>query len=260
MKIIRTMLFVIAVAVLCAYVTPTRASAMTAGELKNLKVLKHYFSTGIITSNREIWTNDPEKGRYLILTFSADSPTATWIFSSDFVLSYTRNGDEDRALCAAIGIAEKENAQSMFFHIGVLPSVRASQGKIYFALAFLVESGVDSVTVQRINGSSVTYRIGRERPYSVFIATNTGSRQLLSGVEDTIKSGGYEVVDVSDELNNGVSETIIHYNEQSEREAREISQRLMVKFGLVPALKKTNIASAFDIVVWLGERSQKIQL
>lgn len=260
MKTGRVILFIALLFILFAYVAPTRVGAMTAGELQNLKVVKHYFSTSIVTNNQKIiWTTDPAKGRYLVLTLSADAPATAWLFASDFVLSYFRNGDEDRAICAAIGIAQREDMRDVLFYAGTNPAVRVVQGKIYFALAFLIESGVDAVTIQRINGNPMAYHIGRERLYSVFIATNTSSQQLLTAVGNAVEDGGYKVVDVSDELVKEVSGTVIYYNEQSEREARDISQRLMVKFGFVPVLKKTSIMTAFDIIVWLGEKPLKTQ-
>ena len=46
---------------------------------------------------------------------------------------------------------------------------------------------------------------------------------------------------------------MIRYRDSAENQAREISQRLMTKFGIVPTVKKMDLVGSNDIVAWIGK-------
>jgi len=234
------------------------AEAITAGELKNVEVVSHYFTTSIITDNRmQILTKDTSSGRYLVMKLSAISPSETILFADDFALAYSRGSkSEERADCDAIGIIDVANdAKSLY--AGNSPRIIVGQGKVNFMLVFWIEPDVNEVIVHRVNGSGVKYNIGTDRPYSVYITTNTGSDNVISEAVKIIKDGDYDVVSASNGLIKDEDDIIIHYNEKAESAAREISQRLMTKFNFIPKLEKMKLITEFDIVIWLGQASSR---
>lgn len=261
MKMIRWFQIIMMTMLLSAVLSSkNQTTAAMAGELQNLKITNHHFTTTIITANQKmIWAINPKTSRYVVLELTAVAQNNTKIFSSDFVLSYSIEDKEERSSCAAIGTVDENHLIS--FYAGVLPRITVQKGKIYLTLAFMIESDVEKITLQQVgDATSLTYHIGNKRPYSVFVATNTGSQQLLSDVQTIIQSGGYDVVALTDNLATHVSGTTIYYAEKAESEAREISQRLMVKFGFIPTLKEMKLISDVDIVIWLGEKTPKQRL
>jgi len=88
--------------------------------------------------------------------------------------------------------------------------------------------------------------------YSISVFTNKDFNTLSEAVE-VIEAGGYQVVASSETLNKEITGTTILYMDVAESQAREISQRLMTKLGVVPTVKKMDVISEDDIVVWLGK-------
>ncbi len=84
---------------------------------------------------------------------------------------------------------------------------------------------------------TITNKFGSERVYSVYLVTNQGP-ELLSKAEKVIRDCGYQMVETSTKLNKDSEGLVIHYAEDAEVQAREISQLLKTKLGAVPVIKK----------------------
>lgn len=119
---------------------------------------------------------------------------------------------------------------------------------LYFGLAFIIENDVEAIEICRIGtAETVRYNISSERFYSIYLTTNS-SPVILASAEQVIKDGGYFVVS-SQGLDQAEKKVTIHYQENGESQAREISQRLIAKLGVIPKLKKMELINEFDIVV-----------
>jgi len=244
------------IALWCLLSTNTEAE-ITVRELQHLSVIDHYFTTAISNGLRKIFTKDASKGRYIVLKLAATlQKDEGKIFTNDFALRYFHSdGSEDRTDCDAIAIAKTAKpGESGRFAMGSSgASIRVNRGKVYFCLAFFIEKDVDKIDIYRLGiAEPLTYHIGTDRLYSVFVCTNKDSHILSEAVE-VIKAGGYRVVETSKNLPRETKGTTILYRDQAESQAREISQRLMTKLGVVPTLKKMKLISDNDIVVWLGK-------
>jgi len=257
----------VGVLVISLMVLANTANAIPAGQLQDLEVIDHYFTTSLTTyygdSSQTIFSEDSSQLRYIILKFSAIVPEDnTRIFLHDFILGYFhRNGEEDRASCDAIGIcATKEPREYQELYSGIEPFIEANQGEIYFILAAAIESDVTALNIHRVGATQpLSYFISSDRSYSVSLISNVNDLERIRTIEKTIEEGGYHVYTLT-ELAEDVTGITIHYVEQAETQAREISQRLMVKLGIVPKVEKMNLYSAEDIVVWLGEEKGKPDL
>jgi len=111
----------------------------------------------------------------------------------------------------------------------------------------IVENGV----IRKQEGV-LTNVLGSQKIYSVFIATNQGA-QLLSKVEKVLHDSGYPLVDSTTELNKDSQGLIIHYVDAAKTRAQEIAKLLEAEFGMAPEVKKSNLISDDDIVIWLGK-------
>jgi hypothetical protein len=239
---------------------PTASAAGPAvADLQDLKIIGHYFTTGISNDARYVSTKDPSKGRSLVLVLSATSPKNPGkVFDSDFTLRYFHtDGNEDRAKCDAIARADEADAARMFafarFNIGEAAWVKLDSGPTRFGVAFYVEPDVEIIDIHRIGSAELlTYRIGTERLISVAIYTNIDDK-ALARAKDVIQKGGYNVVNTSDSLAKDSTGITIHYREAAETQAREISQRLTAEFGTTTTVKLLELVSAVDIVVWIGK-------
>jgi hypothetical protein len=139
------------------------------------------------------------------------------------------------------------------FAIGNFSWLKVKSGQSRFALAFYIEPDVEVVDLYRLGvAEPLTYRIGTDRLDSVYITTNIDAQTLLQARE-VIEKGGYNVVNTSELLSEEEKGITIHYREQAESQAREISQRLMIEFGQTPTLQKMSLITDVDIVIWLGE-------
>ena len=125
--------------------------------------------------------------------------------------------------------------------------------KTYFSLAFLIAPDVETIELYRLGTAELlTYRIDANRLYSVRIYTNSDPK-ALSEIKKILQKGNYNVVDASESLAGEIKGVIIHYRKQAESQAREISQRLMMKFKVIPTLEQMALISDVDIVIWVGE-------
>jgi hypothetical protein len=207
-----------------ALVAQTR-SIPVAGDLGDVTVMRHFFSTGIRGSGRYVGVKDPAKGRMLLLVVSAKVPPEMKTFHAvDWVLVYRHSGGAaDRANCDGIAIAEKQGASIGTFHLGDTARVQAPSGTAHFAVAFLVEPDVREVELYRIGvPTPIIYNVGSERQYSIFITTNAETDVMDRG-RNSIVRGGYNVVEVSHGLNKDTRGVHILYQKNAETPAREIS-------------------------------------
>lgn len=231
------------------------AIAITVSELQDLRIIGHHFTTAISTGTRTMSIKDPSKGRYIVLKLAGTLQKGEGkVFTNDFMLTYFHSdGKEDRNECGAIAKAETgEIGEFSKCVTGNGAWISLNSGKVYFGLVFYIEPDVDTIDIHRIGiVEPLTCRIGSDRLYSVFVTTNSDPK-ILARAEEVIRKGGYYVM-TSQELVKEQMGITIHYGEQAESQAREISQRLMTKTGIVPTLKKMALISEFDIVVWLGK-------
>jgi len=233
------------------------ASGMVAGDLEDLKIITHFFTNRIANPRLTLQLKDPSKTRFLGLLVSVDLKKGDGkIFTNDFVLRYFHaDGTEDRTQCEAIGIAKTPDMGTIEdIAIGAnAAAIKLNKGKGYLALFFNIEPDVNTVELYRIGTTMpIIYNIGAKRPFSVYITTNTESYNLTE-IKRVIEEGDYQVTAISRELSKDTTGVTIHYVKQAESQAREISQRLMTKFGIVPQLKAMELVSEFDIVIWLGK-------
>lgn len=252
---LRTKVLVVGAIVAGFLLSAHPAAAVTAGELQNLKIIGHHFTTTIASGIRTVSTTDPSKARFLVLKVAAVVPGKSAVaFAPDFVLVYSHaDGSEDRATCDAIGEASTGTpGEFSAFHIGTVPRLTLPGGQVYFGLAFLVEPDVVSVELHPLGGPPMSYSVGPDRKYSVYLTTNTNPK-LLSDVQKVIQEGGYQVTAATGQLNQEQTGVIIHYADKAESEAQEISQRLTTQLKLTPTLKKMELISEVDIVIWLGK-------
>ncbi len=240
---------------------PATAASTTPAvkEIKNLKVEGHFFTTAISNSNQQDSVIDGSKSRYLILVVTATSEKEDGIlFATDFTLRYFHgNEDEDRSRCTAMAISETTAPEKMFyideFAMGDLSWIKLHSGLNRFALAFVIQPDVESIDLYRLGmAEPLNYRVGKERLYSVFIITNIDSK-TLSKAKEIVQKGGYQVTNASENLDKEQTGMTIHYREQSESQANEISKLLKKMYGKNPTLKEMKLISSEDIVIWLGK-------
>lgn len=233
------------------------AHATTAAELQDMQIISHHFTTELTSRSYRYSVKEVDEQRYVVLKMSARLPGGEGkVFTNDFALGYFHADEkEDRAKCAGIADAETADPGDIgVFVLGEAAWSKISAGTTYFALAFAVESDVETINIYRLGTSDViTYRIGPERKFSVFITTNRSDSQFLRDVKQTILDGGYEVTKTSNKLNDEETGITIQYREKAEAAAREMSQRLMTKFNVLPKVEKMDLLSEVDVVIWLGK-------
>jgi len=215
------------------------ASGVTAGDLKNIKVIGHHFTTSFSNGKRIIYVKKPSEARYIVIKLAVEVPSDdSKIFTNDFVLQYLhQDGKEDRAECDAICRAKTDKlSEDDGCAMGTAAWVLFSKSGKYLSLVFFLENDVNSVSIGRIGAVPLTYQVGSDRPFSVFITTNQGS-EALSKTEKVIRTGGYQVTRTSTGLSDEEKGITIHYADGAEVQAREISQRIMTAMGIAPAVK-----------------------
>ncbi|MBN1844325.1 MAG: hypothetical protein JW810_01495 [Sedimentisphaerales bacterium] len=240
-------------------VPATAATTPTVKEIQNLKIEGHFFTTGISNRKKTIFTTDASEVRYLVLVLSATLEKEEGkIFAPDFTLRYFHiDKSEDRTTCEALTVSEMTTPENMLnmgeFVISDYAWAKMHNGQNRFALAMFIEKDVEIIELYRLGvAEPLTYRIGPDRLYSVHITTNIDDK-TLSRAKEVVQKGRYHVVTTSESLNQEVTGTKILYRDQSESQAREISQRLMIEFGKAPELQKMDMISDVDIVIWLGK-------
>jgi hypothetical protein len=228
-----------------------------ASELKDLRILNHYFTTAVCDGNKILYVNDPSEARYVVLKLAATLDKEDGkLYVNDFALKYYHeDGKEDRAQCKAIGACETPDLGEYgeFVISNEAGYLNVEKGIIYFELIFFIEEDVTTIELYRLGYNlPIIYTIGSDRLYSIFISSNSGY-ETLSKVKKVIEQGGYLVTSTSDALSEDEEEITIHYQEQVENQAREISQRLMITLERTPKLEKMNLITQNDIVIWLGQ-------
>lgn len=242
------------------------ANAIPAGDLQDFEVIGHHFTTSITTRHGERSRTevvlDPSESRWIILKLSVTVPEDNAkIFLQDFRPAYFhRDGKEDRGECKAIAVCKtREPGDFDIFRSGneIVMTVKY-QAKIYFGLAAVIDSDVETINIYRTGAKEpLSYYIGSKRLYSVYISTNIDDPEMLTVVKEIIKAGGYSV-HVSTELPADEIGTTIYYAEKAETQAREISQRLMIKLRAIPKVQELNLYGTYDITVWLGRQAERI--
>ena len=233
------------------------AWAMLASDLLELKVIGHHFTTRASSDKSLYYAKDPQKSRILVLKIAARVPSGWGIlFTNDFVLRYFRdNGKEDRSSAVRICRAETsvigESADCLVSQSGW---INIGSDNVIFTVSFYVENDVKSVDIFRVGGSShISYDIGTERPYSVFVTTNRGV-DSLAPIVAVIEKGGYRVLRTSGALDGKVEGITIYHANSAEGPAREISQRIMTLTHTAPSIKESKFANSdSDVVVWVGK-------
>ncbi len=232
------------------------ARAIGSGEIRDVAVVGHHFATSVASRTRRVSAKDPDRSRMVVIKLKMTVPdNGTKLFTSDFALAYQRgDGKEARsganAICAA-NTAEVGEERGCAVGTGSTWT-RLSSGRRYVALSFFVQSDVREVTIYRLGAPDpVAYRIGIERPVSVFITTNDDSERMAK-IEQAVTAGAYQVVRTSERLTSKHKGVLIHYASGAETHAREISQRIMQVTGDVPTLKPMRLATTKDVVIWLG--------
>jgi len=136
---------------------------------------------------------------------------------------------------------------------GEEPGVSLASGGVFkLALVFIVENNVSLINLYRAGSDSVLpYNLGFSRPYSVYVATNDRDLEKLKQMEECIATSGCKVL-ASTRLKGDIRGIIIHFAPKVESVAREISQRLMTKFNVMPVLQESQLISEFDIVIWVS--------
>jgi hypothetical protein len=241
--------------VLAAMTAVVMPSSLGAGQqpsaalLRDVQVTAHHFATAVSGTKYMLSINDTQASRYLVLQVSAmGAVNPTKLFCTDFTIAYTPiGGSETRSRCE--GIAASANDMV----IGAGWVTLDSSTKASLRLVFAIETNVDTVNLYRIGvAEPIPYRIGTDRPVSVHVFSSKGSDQLSKAVS-LIRSGGYTIVSAADTLVPEITDVTIHYREKAEVQAREISQRLMVGLKVVPAVKRLELVTDVDVIVWLGK-------
>jgi hypothetical protein len=231
------------------------AFALSAGELTNVKPLGHHFTTALSNGTRLSSTKNPTAARILVLKLSLTVPEdGARIFVDDFSLQYRHNdGKEDRARAFAVCKAKTADlGEDAGCGMGEGAAAVLGRSDRYLILAFFVEHDVGTVALARPGAAPVSYELGAQRRYSVFMSTNRGADTLAKPAQ-LVQAGGYQVTRTSTGLNADHSGVTIHYAKQAETAAREISQRFMTGLGVAPTVKESELASDHDVVIWFGK-------
>jgi len=256
---------VFALLAFCLAILAPEAESFVAGELQDVQIIGHHFSTrvvGMIGGQQGAKSiKDPSISRILVLFIRITTPSEKIsVFAHDFILQYYRNEADDRARCFGLGIAEKETNQVLgnYGLEGAEPAVRLIGRKVFhLALLFLVENNISMINLYRVGSvNPLAYNLGPSRPYSIFLTTNDPDVGKLQQVVQCVEAAGCKVT-TSTGLNKDTQGITIHYSEKAEGAAREISQRLMTQFSVVTTIKEIRLMSEFDIVIWVGRGSIK---
>jgi hypothetical protein len=229
------------------------ASAIRGGELPELKVLSHHWTSRLASDDTTSTVDHPDSARFLVLKLSANLSASDVVFGDDFVLVYRHpDGSEDRAATHAMAsAATAEPGEFESFFLGKSPRRRADSGPVYFGLAYVVESDVETIEVHPIAGRALPYRIGADRPYSLYISTNQ-SADVLPGARRAAEAAVLQVVGASTSLDAEKTGATLHYAPAAEDAARELAARLHADLGLSVDLQPMELIADSDLVLWLG--------
>lgn len=230
------------------------ADAQVSAELEDLRVIRHHFSTTVGGSRRRLSVRDASAARYLVLLMEATFPSVEGrLYTYDFVLRYRRDDHEDRSGCRAIGPARGGDSPSIGnLRVGYGSFIAVDAETRHFGLACFIEDDVDEIQIFKLGSPEpLSYAIGEDRPYSVFLTTNRADSTLQRAAE-AIRGGGFQV-HMSRGLNAEQEGVTIHYRDAAEPHAREVSQRLIAALDVLPTVKEMRLVSEYDVVVWLGK-------
>lgn len=231
--------------------------AMSAGDLQNLTVLQHRFAARVDSSKRAIQVKDVTKGRYLILRLRAEKGDGDdQISAHDFSLSYTHpaDGQQDRAAIKGIGLASSHDDMGIEeFDLGDDPSVIVKGSDVEIGLVAYIEPDVTDVAICRTGADPLPHQIGAERPFSVWVTSNSDPDRAAK-VADDLRAGGYHV-DTSDGLTKDATGVRVIYAKGRETEGRALAARLANLLGADPAVveREDSMMAEYDILVWLGK-------
>lgn len=238
--------------VLAALMAAAPAWAGVAGEIKNLTVIDHFFTTRLSGGANYLETKDASQSRFVILKFSGDIPYDNFrLYITDFSLKYLNNGKEDRNLCYAIASAPNGGPDDLDdFTIGTTSSITLSAGHHYFGIVCAIEQNITEVEVLRAGGPAVTRAIGSDHGLSVYLTTNLGA-PALDRYLPVVRNAGM-TVHTSTELVKDTTGVTIRYTAAAETAARELSQRIIASLNVTPTLQAMDLDSDHDIVIWIG--------
>ena len=215
------------------------AMALSAGELKDVQVVGHHFATRVSDTRRVTRVKNPLEARYLVVKLAINMPGGSSpVFLTDFVL-------QCRANTGTLG----EKSRCM---MGTSNALVFDESQKYMSLAFLVPNDVREVDIARTGAAPISYTVGADRPYSVYLTTNRGPG-AITPIQAAIQAGGYQVTNVSEKLSKKTTGIVIHHSTKAESQAREISQRIMTEMGVLPTVKPLKLMSDHDVVVWVGQ-------
>ncbi|MBN2310796.1 MAG: hypothetical protein JXR94_17615 [Candidatus Hydrogenedentes bacterium] len=247
--------FTIWIALTMLVVAPA-AFAQDAAKLKNPEIIGHYFTTGIRGPLRQLGVKDPDVGRWVVLLVRASADDELTLFSHDFILRYfLDSGAEERSTCD--GIAEVDPETKLvegLFDTKTEPRLTAGPGTVVFALANYIEAEVEDINLCRVGtGGSLPYKVGSQRPTSVFVTTNDKDTKRLDALKAALEKGGYYVA-TSSSLTDSATDIKVTYQANAEAAAREISQRIMTELSVSPTVEEMEgISTSYDVLVWVGK-------
>lgn len=233
----------------------TSVHAMSAGNIENLQIVGHHFTTRFASKKQQLTQREPAKARYLVLKFQGEIPRNGEIFCADFILKFEQQGDEDRSQCRGVGLFPNDDYEVGFSEsaVGRYSHFKRNAGKVIFALVFSIGDQVSSIEVLRPGAAPLLYNIGRERAYRIVLLNNDTSSRSKSA-EDALTKGGYNIRNgkLADKERSGVT---IRYSKGLDGIAREISSRLMLTLNELPELVEAQWSnSAVDVLVWIGHK------
>ena len=93
------------------------------------------------------WKNN-KTAKGVVLLVKATLPTETVLWTTDFTLSYRRNGSDDRSRCAGITTALSTPSDEGAWIVGDYAFVKGTSGVRYFRLLFGLENEVNEMALQ----------------------------------------------------------------------------------------------------------------
>lgn len=230
---------------------------MSAGDLKDLKVLQHRFTARVDGPSSARLINDVSKGRYLVLRLRAEKGDGEdRIWAHDFVVAYTHpgNGQEDRAATKGIGAAFSSDDMGLHdFSLGDEPYVVVKGSQVDIGIFAYVEPDVTDVEICRVGAAPLPYHIGDKRPFSVYVVSNSGPERSAKVAED-LRADNFSV-DTAGGLNESAVGVRVIYAKGREAEGREVAARVGNVLGTTPTVvvREDNMTSEYDVLVWLGK-------
>ncbi len=192
----------------------------------------------------------PQAKTVLFLDLKANLPEPHRVDAADFLVAYRHDGRKVVEKCVAIG---PDDPVSRWWRFGPDAALDLGQGPLHFALGCEVETGVEEITLHPPGGSSVSYRVGRDRPHSVYIVTTQDG--AAARARRVIEAAGHQVAGTAvleSETLECAQVTLNVFGPQAV--AADIAQRLAANSGVAPAVVQQPEPSIADIFVVVGGR------